>query len=283
MISQPTVEAVLGAGGSKGPCHLGFLHFVEDARIDVGTITGVSIGAIIAALHANTQSATTTRKLFLREIGRPTSPLIQALKPITSPTAWALGGRLNLRRTFDELVGKYGLKPQPNLRIVAYDILGRKPVVFEGTDYDLGEALAATSALPRLISPIPYGEALLSDGGLYHPYPTEFCRGKAIVAKLGQASKLPLEKLSFTNMVMHFIEMMEARLAKTIDEAQDHHYVDIGMREVAGLTFGLSLKTNLAQVDHGYAAAERQLLPLIEKGLIPIRQPGQNTPPIAVS
>ena len=55
-------------------------------------------------------------------------------------------------------------------------------------------------------------EGILVDGGLHHPAPGEFCKGPAIISKLGMAKKLPSEWLSPMDLFFHMLEMSAHRL-----------------------------------------------------------------------
>ena len=46
-------EIVLGGGANRGFAHCGLLQAIEELDVNTGTITGVSIGSIIATLYTN--------------------------------------------------------------------------------------------------------------------------------------------------------------------------------------------------------------------------------------
>ena len=146
------------------------------------------------------------------------------------------GGLVDLNALFSHLIDKYELRPQPNLRIIAYNIVKRSPVVFEGTDYDLLTAVTASCAVPFLIAAgLVWAtrsastmttlvgswlglseEGILVDGGVHHPYPGNFCQGTAIIGKLGFAGALPTRWLSPADLVLHLSEMVVAPLLNSV-------------------------------------------------------------------
>ena len=46
------ISLALGAGGSKGVCHIGVLRLLEQEGFRIRAITGTSAGGIVAALYA---------------------------------------------------------------------------------------------------------------------------------------------------------------------------------------------------------------------------------------
>jgi NTE family protein len=46
------VGLALGGGAILGACHIGILRAIDERKIQIGSITGTSIGAFIAALYA---------------------------------------------------------------------------------------------------------------------------------------------------------------------------------------------------------------------------------------
>ncbi len=50
---RPRIIVVLGGGGAKGLAHIGVLRALEEERIPIDQIVGVSVGALIGALYAD--------------------------------------------------------------------------------------------------------------------------------------------------------------------------------------------------------------------------------------
>jgi predicted acylesterase/phospholipase RssA len=47
------IDLVLGAGGVKGFGHIGVLRALHDLKVEIGSVTGVSVGSLIAAMYTN--------------------------------------------------------------------------------------------------------------------------------------------------------------------------------------------------------------------------------------
>jgi hypothetical protein len=171
---------------------------------------GVSIGAVVAALFTNgkepAEIGDILKELFKNSIfdifdpknwvrnvrdGKQDWKLwLKVIAPPLNPLRWFGLPLLDMLPVMRELVEKYDLKPNPHLKIVAFDLIRRKPVVFEGTDYDLAVALAASCTVwgPAMMRPVPCwykgSYYLLVDGGFFHPQPGILNEGRAIIAKL---------------------------------------------------------------------------------------------------
>lgn len=291
-------EIVLGGGAVRGLAHCGFLKALEEAKVNIGTITGVSIGSLIATFYANGYSPDQITEIFIEELTKlPPVSLTGALvlpERVNRLLGLKLGsGLVDLNALFAHFIKKYKLRPRRNLRIIAYNVLKRTPVVFEGCHYDLLTALSASCAIPLVMRPVWHGQKDLRsklativdslrgrnkgdhgvrvDGGLHHPYPADFCHGKAIIAKLGMASALPTRKLSKTEMFFHLVELMAAPLIDWyFPEPKGHMVIDIGLPDVACLTFALPRTKCLQLVDHAHRVTVEGLRPALARGAVPL-------------
>ena len=275
------IELVLGAGGVEGPAHIGVLRCLEERQVSLGVITGASVGALIAAFIANGYDSKELKEIFLSEKFRyPSWDLWSKCLRMPDPShlyfpwtsdvsTWmnfyikcAWPWVIDFKPWLTHVVNEYQLKPQDNLRLIAADMLTHKAVVFEGTDYDLVEGLAAsTAAVSGLgMRPVWSNGHLLIDGFYHHPIPTEHCSKPAIVSKIGFATQLPTERLSPMDLFMHLREMA---LAPYFDmkypDPSGHLIIEAGMRNVASTNFGVSRRTLEELIEHGYRAACQKL------------------------
>lgn len=286
--AQLRIELVLGGGGIKGFGHIGFLKAIEEQQINTGKVTGVSIGSAVAALYTNGYQPEEITGIFLKELVR------------LSPNRGARGvrvrdmlrGGINLKQMFEDICSRYELKPRRNLRILAFNVLNGKPVVFEGCRYDLSSALAASCSVPGVMRPVWYGqkdlastvrtvvgswrgrtsEGILVDGGVHHPAPGEFCKGPAIISKLGIARSLPSEWLSPVDLFFHMVEVLAYRLVEWYyPDPRNHLVIKTGMPNVACLTFGISEGKCLEMVEYGYRQALPQLEAAVKLGRVPVK------------
>ncbi len=291
-------EFVLGAGGVEGPAHIGVLRCLEERQVPLGKITGASVGALIATFIANGYNSKQLQEIFLSESFRyPSwdlwSKCIRMPDPSNLFFPWTFDQStwmnyfiknawpwvVDFKPWLTHVVNEYGLKPQDNLRLVAADALTRKPVVFQGCDYDLVDGLTASTAAisglgmrPLWIPPNgnhrdghddceSVGGHLLIDGFYFHPIPATLCETKpAIVSKIGFATQLPNERLSPWDFAMHLREMMLAvQFDAMFPDPPGHIIIESGMRNVASTNFGVSLRTLETLIDHAYKAANEKL------------------------
>ncbi|MBZ0189128.1 MAG: patatin-like phospholipase family protein, partial [Candidatus Obscuribacterales bacterium] len=263
--------------------HLGFIRACEELSIGFTKITGVSIGSLVAAFYANGYSTTEIDEIFRKEVLALTPSRIVSALTLRNPLAGGkeIGfGIVGLHALNQKMVDSYGLKPRTNLRIIAYNIMKREPVVFQGSDYDLADALSASCAVPLVMRPIWYGQVspigfidtlyksltgaasqgVLVDGGVHHPCPGEFSEGRAIISKLGFVSKRPREALGPVDYYFHALELMTRPvLTRMFPDPDEHLVIDVGLPDVAGLSFGVSAATCNAMIEHAYKVASRQL------------------------
>ena len=280
-------ELVLGAGGVEGPAHIGVLRCLEERQVPLGKITGASVGALIAAFIANGYDSKQLQEIFLSEGFRfpswdltskciRTPDLSSMFPPMTTDYAtWmnyfiknAMPWVVDFKPWVAHIVNEYQLKPQDNLRLVAATAVTRKPVIFEGCDYDLVDGLVASTAAVSGLGMRPiwesgtndcgnvFGGNLLIDGFYYHPIPAALCEtSPAIVSKIGFATKLPNERLSPMDYFMHLREMSLApQFDKMYPDPEGHIIIEAGMRNVASTNFGVSLRTLEELIEHAYKA-----------------------------
>lgn len=263
-------DTVLGGGGIKGFGHCGFLKCLQDLRIRVGTVYGVSIGSACAALYTNGFPPEEIAKILFEEIGAiDKSELSRFLWRPNPIKLWKHGGFFDLHDLFSRLVRKYELVPNNSLAIISYSPGLRKPVVFRGKDYDLAEALSASCALP-LFMKSRYAEIKgvnrrLLDGGIYHNNPDQFCQRPAIISALGLARRLPHIRLSWVDWFLHLGEMLCGPFKEAFTRRRykrNSIFVQTGMLSVATMTFNINEAVCNEMIAHAYAKTQEILFRL---------------------
>ena len=309
-----SIELVLGGGGIKGFAHVGFLKAVQKLNINYNMVTGVSIGSIVAVLFVNGFSTSEIEKIFAEELKRINPKKLARSMLLPASVDRLIFGEepVSLLALMKNLVARYNLKPKANLRLVAFNALTREPVVYTGTRYNLATAMAASCSIPFVFRPIENGEEisiatwvrhwisgkfsfgrgtadgtgknvdseseLLFDGGLYHPAPTSFCKGPAIVAKLGFASQPPGEDLGFADRLFHNLEKRAASILDAIFPDDDgkngggeHIVITVGRADVAALSFGISDKQQKSLTSSAYRRSMTALSRAVAEGRVPVK------------
>jgi len=163
--SQPRIGLALGGGFARGIAHVGVLRVLEQNKIPVSVIAGVSSGSMVAAAVASGSTADEIEAVALsmkfRDIARWTLNLLGLAgndRMITFLT------RLLKANKFEEM--------KMPLAIVATDLNSGRPVTF----YDKGDVvmpIRASCAYPGLFLPIRYQGRLLVDGFVSMEVPAE--------------------------------------------------------------------------------------------------------------
>lgn len=269
------VDVVLGAGGVKGFGHIGVWKKILELGIPVGTVTGASVGSIIAAFVTNGYGVEELTRVFHRGLSNrmDIGTIIKAVS-WGDPVSVAVGGLMDLTVPMREMVREFGLKPNPQLKIVAFDLIAKEPVVLEGEDYDLATALTASCALPSVLRPKWFMDGarmrLLADGALFHYNPTCFSTAPAIVSTLKPASEWPRGFMYPLDAYFHARELYFPIAGhRRVVDPHLHIVVDCGLPDVAGLNFGVSPETCERMIEDGYKTAHSTLTDAIAKGRLP--------------
>lgn len=177
---------VLDGGAFMGCVEPGFLGYLADQKVNVSYYAGISIGSLIATLVSNNRSQADMREFMLKHFAKGLP--LSVVPPLSDLRRLLFGGVLDQVPLMRRLVKELDLSPQPNLRIVAFDLLGRKPYVFEGTNYDLAIALAASCSPYPIIRPVHYvdekgQELMLVDACVYLAHKRIFSE-RTIIARI---------------------------------------------------------------------------------------------------
>lgn len=160
---------VLGGGGARGFAHVGVIRELEAEKIPIDLIVGVSVGSLVGALYAdNADSFDLEWKAFqIEKKDIFDLSLFNIQRSLAKGEALSTYLDRHLRsRSIEEL--------KIPLAIVAVDLKTGDRVVF--TRGPLKEAVRASTALPGVFEPVPWGEKLLVDGGVLGNLPPEVAR-----------------------------------------------------------------------------------------------------------
>ncbi|WP_170984645.1 patatin-like phospholipase family protein [Rhodoligotrophos defluvii] len=185
----PQIGLALGGGGARGLAHIAILEAFDELGIKPARVAGTSIGALIGAVYAGGLSAleirahaervlVNRRELIRRILADPEVNLRQ-LFGLRSPLGAAIDGRVLVRAALPpgmpERIEDF---PIP-FTAVATDFYGRR--VYPLLRGPVVPALAASIALPGLISPQRLGNVVLVDGGITNPLPFDLLHHVDIV------------------------------------------------------------------------------------------------------
>ncbi|HQZ81671.1 MAG TPA: patatin-like phospholipase family protein [Pyrinomonadaceae bacterium] len=161
------VGIALSGGGARGFAHIGALKVLVENDIPIDLVAGTSAGSIIGAAIAAGVTPNEIEAIAVK-LRYPS---------VVAPTVSRFGLLSNYRlgkfvekkigvSTFDEL--------KLPLAITAYDVIKNEGVIISSGD--LLKAVRASSAVPRLFTPVRIDDRLLIDGGAFSPLPARTAR-----------------------------------------------------------------------------------------------------------
>jgi NTE family protein len=187
MTSQPKIGLALGGGAARGLAHIVVLEAFDEMGIKPDFIAGCSIGALLGAAYASGLSAAEIREHALSVLGTPGKAARQLFWP---------GGDRQTSKPFNLSFSKpislngLGLVQLVSPPGMAKNVEDTKiPLVISTTDFyaasevtieagDLEAAVAASIAIPGLISAPKLDGRILVDGAYTNPVPMDQVRRK---------------------------------------------------------------------------------------------------------
>jgi NTE family protein len=184
--AKGTVAIALGGGGARGLAHILMLEALDELGVRPSALAGTSMGAIFAAAYASGLSG--------REIHEATAETLRDRRGVLRKLIEARAGRLTdffarlgnpvlidpvafCDLFLPEAVAVTFSECSIPLKVIATDFFGRKETVFESGS--VRKAVAASIAIPGLISPVEHEGRLLIDGGAVNPLPFDHVAGLA--------------------------------------------------------------------------------------------------------
>lgn len=156
------IGLALGGGAILGAAHIGVLRALDERKIQIGSITGTSIGAFIAALYAFGISP--------REIEEKVTGLNWLDAARFSFSKYGLLSNKKLGDTLKKTLGDVDFEDaEIPLAVIATDIGAcRKVILKEGS---VAKSVMASSCIPGIFIPVELGGKMLVDGGLVENVP----------------------------------------------------------------------------------------------------------------
>ena len=157
---------VLGGGGARGFAHLGVYRAIRDLGIEVDVFGGTSMGSILAAIMADGVAA--------GEIVGFVEERFENLLDYTIPMVSLIkGGRIAraLRAAFGDRDIEDLWYP---FTCISTDLTSSR--THPHRRGLLVEALRASTSIPGVMPPVPYGDHLLVDGGVLNNLPVDLIR-----------------------------------------------------------------------------------------------------------
>lgn len=220
---KKTLGLALGAGGSRGVAHIGFLQALDEAGIRPDYITGCSMGAIVGALYcAGVSPAAMKERVFSLKMGD-----LAAIN--LSP--FRMNGLMNMkkaRKVILELMGEE--KEFDALEIpfacVATDLVKGQPVMLNSGN--VIDAAIASSSIPGVFTPAVFGDyPMLIDGCITERVPTRELNemGAEVIVAVDVLGNLITEREPtgrLVNTVLRVIDIMDTRATRQKRLMREH-------------------------------------------------------------
>lgn len=158
------VALVLGSGGARGMAHIGAIEELEARGYEISSISGCSIGSMIAGMYA--AGRLHEAKDWFLQVDKQ---LIWKMMDFS----WSMNSFVKGKRIIEELKTVVPDCLIEDMRIpctiVAADFISTEEVLFRHGS--LFEAVRASISIPLFFEPVQYEDKLLIDGGILNPLP----------------------------------------------------------------------------------------------------------------
>lgn len=222
-MAKKTLGFALGAGGSRGVAHIGFLKAMEEENIKADFVAGTSMGSIVGACYAAGYSADFMKqeidKLKMSDIfDLSFNPLFDGAILKSNKMRAKLATYFENCSTFDKLKIPFSC--------VAVDLHAGELKVFGGTE-DVAEGIAASSTIPGIFKAYPKDDMLLVDGAIKCRVPVHLVRemGAEVVVAVDVLGRVRPERkrYNFVSLLLRTYDVMDSELArhKAADEQPD--------------------------------------------------------------
>jgi len=205
--SDKLLGLALGSGGAFGLAHIGVLKVLEQNRIGVDTISGSSIGALIASMRGLGFSSDKIERIAKKLKNRLN---IMRLLDFTLPISGMLAGK-RMKRFLRSFLGRKTFEDlEVPVKIMVYDLANRETLCIEKGL--LVEAVYRSIAIPGIFKPKMERERMFVDGGVSDPVPVDILLKEGI-KKIIAVNVLPgPEDIYKRNMVLKKIFEEEEKL-----------------------------------------------------------------------
>lgn len=220
---KKTLGFALGAGGSRGVAHIGFLKAMEEEGINADYVAGTSMGSIVGACYAAGYSADFMKqeidKLKMSDIfDLSLNPLFDGAILKASKMRAKIATYFENCSTFEQLKIPFSC--------VAVDLHQGELKIFSGKE-DVAEGVAASSTIPGIFKPYKKDDMLLVDGGIKCRVPVNLVRqmGADVVVAVDVLGTVRPERkrYNFVSVLLRTFDVMDAEIArhKSSDEQPD--------------------------------------------------------------
>ena len=250
---------VLGAGGSRGVAHIGFLQALEEAGITPFCLTGSSMGAVVGGCYASGKSPAEMREIALKI--KKSDLIDPSIRPLSQMAL------LRSKKLSDVLVKLLDGEKIENFKIpfacVATDLYSGESYVFREGDAAL--AIQASCTIPAVFRPVRADGRFFVDGGVLVRLPIREAKemGAEVIVAVDvlKNASLPVDDVhNILSVIMRTFDVMDANNTKRLLE----QYSDICDLLIQPEMNGIN-QYAIKQLDRAYAEGYAAGLKNIDK------------------
>ena len=208
-IKRKTLGLALGAGGSRGIAHVGFLRALEEAGIKPDYIAGCSMGSVVGAAYASGMAIDEIEKAVLK----------LRLRHIIAPTLkrGGLCGTRKMRKVILKYVGDVDFEDlKIPFRCVAVDMITQTTVTL--STGKVVDSVVASSSIPAVFKPTEREGMRLIDGGILTrvPYRQVKEMGADVVVAVDVLGRLQTnkERVGTLGVLLQSLDLMDNHRTK---------------------------------------------------------------------
>ena len=231
MKRKKKVGLALGGGGARGLAHIGVLQVLQEHRVPIDMIAGVSVGALIGALYAQSKDADVIEDVALQLDRKKLFSLVDLTLP---RTGFIKGGKVRnlLRQIMGSDLAFSDLKIP--LACVATDInVCGEVVIDQGS---VLEALRASISIPAIFTVVKWKGRYLVDGGLVNPVPVSV------------AKRMGADFIIAVNVIPDVAERVHRADRERTERAKEPNIFNIIMQSIYIGTYSL-VKSSMEEAD----------------------------------
>lgn len=200
---QKTIGLALGSGGLRGFAHLGVIQSLQKHNIPISSVSGSSIGALVAAYYALYGEVDSLRDKILSSKGR-----LFRLFDLGFRGGLVSGNKYE--KFIEQLLGNHTFADTIiPLRIVATELSSGQPVVFSAGK--LTTAVRASSSVPVVFEPVKQQKQRFVDGALSDPVPVntlkELGEASVVAVNLYHRNEFIEKKFTFTKVALRSVRI----------------------------------------------------------------------------
>ncbi|AGB42450.1 putative esterase of the alpha-beta hydrolase superfamily [Halobacteroides halobius DSM 5150] len=275
LISDLRINLSISGGGVKGIAHLGGIKALEEEGIEIVSLAGSSVGAIIATLYGAGYSIDKLKELIYQQDLEDFKDDFSIIRLFTEYGIYKgnefldwMAERLEAKgvRVFEDL--------NKEVKVIASDATYRSTKVFskeQTPQFSVAKAVRMSMSIPIFYKPYHYNSRLYIDGGVMNNFPLQVFADSSrptlglilIDEKPGQPSKID----NLIDYLTNLLEMVMTVNERRQIELSDAYVISIPTLGIKVIDFSLSREEKNKLYMSGYQQVKDNLDYFIDRKL----------------